>query len=76
MSTSFGYLNYYGYGGHVFPIVLGESGSAYTDVRPLVFKQLSRRHLKTLNACQCYLFPNPFWVPITAPTADLRGDVY
>ena len=34
MSTSFGYLNKYGYGGHVFPIVIGESGSQYTDVRP------------------------------------------
>lgn len=34
MSTSFGYFNKYGYGGHVFPIIIGESGSQYTDVRP------------------------------------------
>ena len=32
MSTSFGYLNKYGYGGHVFPVVIGETGPAYTDV--------------------------------------------
>ena len=34
MSTSFGYLNKFGYGGHKFPIVIGESGSYYTDVSP------------------------------------------
>ncbi len=36
MSTSFGYLNKFGYGGHVFPVVIGESGSYYTDVHPLL----------------------------------------
>jgi hypothetical protein len=32
MSTSFGYFNKYGYGGHLFPVVIGECGSFYTDV--------------------------------------------
>ena len=32
MSTSFGYLNKIGYKGFRFPIVIGESGSRYTDV--------------------------------------------
>ena len=33
MSSSFGYFNKIGYKGHLFPIVIGESGSRYTDVR-------------------------------------------
>ena len=32
MTLSFGYLNKQGYKGFVFPIVIGESGSRYTDV--------------------------------------------
>lgn len=35
MSSSFGYLNKIGYNGFIFPIVIGESGSRYTDVRCL-----------------------------------------
>lgn len=35
MSSSFGYFNKIGYKGHLFPIVIGESGSRYTDVRCL-----------------------------------------
>ena len=38
MSSSFGYLNKIGYKGFIFPIVIGESGSRYTDVsRPMIF---------------------------------------
>ena len=32
MTLSFGYLNKIGYKGYVFPIVIGEAGSRYTDV--------------------------------------------
>ena len=32
MTLSFGYLNKIGYKGFVFPIVIGEAGSRYTDV--------------------------------------------
>lgn len=35
MSTSFGYFNKIGYKGHLFPIVIGETGSFYTDVSAL-----------------------------------------
>ena len=32
MTTSFGYLNQRGYGGHKFPIVIGETGSYLASV--------------------------------------------
>ena len=35
LSTSFGYLNKAGYKGHRFPIILGETGSAFADDRDL-----------------------------------------
>lgn len=39
MSSSFGYLNKIGYKGFIFPIVIGESGSRYTDVsHPMPFQ--------------------------------------
>ena len=46
MSTSFGYLNKVGYGGHVFPVVIGETGSAYTDVRLLPCTSLLPRECR------------------------------
>ena len=33
MQNSFGYLATGGYNGHVFPVVIGETGSLYTSVR-------------------------------------------
>ncbi len=36
MTLSFGYLNKIGYKGYVFPVVIGEAGSRYTDVSSLL----------------------------------------
>lgn len=33
MTNSFGYLNKLGYAGHLFPIVIGETGSFYTSAQ-------------------------------------------
>jgi hypothetical protein len=32
MSQSFGYLNKAGYGGHQFPIIIGETGTTFLTV--------------------------------------------
>ena len=51
MSTSFGYLNKFGYGGHVFPVVIGESGSQYTEVRLLLLFSLACACIEACAAC-------------------------
>lgn len=53
MSTSFGYLNKYGYGGHLFPVIIGESGSQYTDVSHLLQKFFHTHTSKPTDPGSC-----------------------
>ena len=41
MSQSFGYLTKAGYGGHVFPLIFGETGSRLQTARPPCFAPMS-----------------------------------
>ena len=48
-STSYGYLATQGYGGHIFPVVIGETGSQFIDSRDLAFFQDFSLYLRNLQ---------------------------
>ena len=51
MTNSFGYLNKLGYAGHLFPIVIGETGSFYTSAQVRCLHLLQRLIYHLLSNC-------------------------
>ncbi|CAL8461992.1 g1523 [Coccomyxa elongata] len=76
MSTSFGYFNKYGYGGHVFPIVIGECGSQYTDSNDIAMMSDMAKYLNNqddANDGRHNPIPHLFWWAWNPNSADTGG---
>ena len=73
MSTSFGYLNKFGYGGHKFPIVIGEAGSYYTNVRLSSISTSSAQDAMCLHVLTPCTQPVGWYTPARTPVVIACG---
>ena len=79
LSQSFGYLNLAGYGGHVFPIAIGEFGTTFADEADQVLFADLARYLQNVQADGSPVddLHNPitsfFWFAWNANSGDTGG---
>ncbi|CAL5222694.1 g5095 [Coccomyxa viridis] len=76
MTLSFGYLNKMGYKGYVFPIVIGEAGSRYTDGNDISMLHDMAQYLNNQGAAndgKHNPIPHLFWWAWNSNSADTGG---